>query len=577
AILANGTSASSWLILGANDQIRTRTQDRAGSSLGPDTLVASLPVGTNLADWEITAAGNGFIFLWVEATSGGGSRTETLKYRTMSATSALGPVTTLDTATVGTTEGTVDLGGISASPGGNIANVSWNLYDRRGAVASNCDLDSFQDSDGPCTLTQKLRFARIAEDGSLVMAPTDLISRQYTSNNTACGASPAIIGEISSNPASGAATVVISDTCRPAGGQQVNATLFSRISAAGQASQPEVILLDSPYYLDGNQTMSTDGTTVVPIVDRIYSIPPKGAVPDPIVNVTELEQGWSAGFFVQAIALPNGQTIAVWEARKESGSDLISSVWTRLVKADGTFVKPKQIFTRTTAQTTPGDPLSFDFYSRPAIGLGRDTGTLLVTTRAIDRQSSSALTWTNEATGLGINRKGSVVSGSEQLLESETSSWSSLTHNVELGIFGQLDVAADGTASALIFSSSLKKSVVAPFPGTAQASITSSKLVRNPNTCGVTPSLCKANVKVKGLKVSGRGSKTQLTITLKNSGNKDASKVKAKLTASGGAKAPKTVSFPKVLEGKTAKKTVKVSGSGTIKVKVGKSSKTIRL
>ncbi|MFM8792354.1 MAG: hypothetical protein ACKOFX_07730, partial [Solirubrobacterales bacterium] len=47
AILANGTSASSWLILGANDQIRTRTQDRAGSSLGPDTLVASLPVGTN--------------------------------------------------------------------------------------------------------------------------------------------------------------------------------------------------------------------------------------------------------------------------------------------------------------------------------------------------------------------------------------------------------------------------------------------------------------------------------------------------------------------------------------------------
>ncbi|MFM8519158.1 MAG: hypothetical protein ACKOB2_01895 [Solirubrobacterales bacterium] len=584
AVLDNGSSFAAWLVRpAASNEIHARTQNREGTTLGPDTTILNVPATIEVDEWAVTALGDGAIFFWTERSEVAGVQIRALRYRTMSASGVLGAIQQLDFASVPTTDGRISLTGLSASSGGDFANVAWTLVDRRGPASSNCDAAGiFDQTTGPCQLIEKVRFARFASNGSVATGPGDLLSRNFTSENTDCPVEENAAQSNLLTTSDGTATALIRDYCRPQGGEATPVLLHGRVPVGGQVSPAKLLDPFSPQYIPFiiqipidlvRPSISSDGTMTFNLNGGVFRVSKNGQLTGPILDVEEVGEGWT-GRTGPLVALPGGRTLALILAKKLSGENLTRAVWSRIIEADGSLTKPKQLYSRTWSSSTPGYPKSTFLDIKAAGGLGKDTGTVLIDVLEIDRQSATSASQNDQVIAIGLNGKGA-RSGSPTVLQTASGSFSPSTDQFLAATTGEVKVASDGTASVLL-EKVLTKYVIATNIGSASFQLLSTKLVRNPNTCGVTPSLCKANVKVKGLKVSGRGSKTKLTITLKNSGNKDASKVKAKLTASGGAKTPKTVSFPKVLEGKAAKKTVKVSGSGTIKVKVGKSSKTIR-
>ncbi|MFM8792355.1 MAG: hypothetical protein ACKOFX_07735 [Solirubrobacterales bacterium] len=588
-ILDDGSSIASWEVdpTSGPTQIFARVQNREGTVLGPDILVQTSLAGVEIQGLDVVALEDGAIFLWVEEYVLGGVEVNDLRYKVMTTAGVVGPSQQLDFASVPATDGFVRIDGLSTSSGGGFANVSWSLVDRRGPVASDC-ADTSSPPDGPCTFKEQARFARFNSSGVLTGTVTNLLSREFTAENTDCVSfSGGLVTTLLTAPNNGVATALISDYCRPQGGEAVPVLVFSRVSTNNQVSEPKIIEQFSqiPFLFFTSLTVenlasdiSSDGEVTLSFGDGIFRISNGGKLSGPIQGAENLPTGWKIQNSLQVISLPGGRAIALMIGEQLSGSDLKQAAWSRVIEGDGSVGKPRQIYSRTLTPPAPGYPRSSEIYVYGDSGLGKDTGTALIDIRQTERQNSTSASVADSLIALRLNKNGE-RNGNAETLKEQTTSYSPATETVSPFFnyqFSEIDVAADGTASVLVQSATSKYQTLTPFPGSASFQLSSTKLIRNPNTCGVTPSLCKANVKVKGLKVSGRGAKTKLTITLKNSGNKDASKIKAKLTASGGAKAPKTVSFPKVLEGKTAKKTVKVSGSGTIKVKVGKSSKTIR-
>ena len=585
AVLENGSSFIAWRVQRtATNEIHARTQNREGTTLGPDTTILNVPSTITIEEWQVAATGDGAIFFWIEEAEIAGVKIYALRYRTMSTSGVLGAVQQLDFVSVPTTEGRISITGLSASYGGGIANVAWSLVDRRGPATSNCDTPVFFDpTTGPCTLTEKVRFARFGADGSLTTGPGDLLSRSFTAENTNC---PIETGAATANlltSPDGTATALIRDYCRPQGGEGTPVLLFGRVPAGGGVAPAKLLDLYLPEYIIQFifalpfdlvlASVSSEGTLTFNLNGAVFRVSKKGVLTGPILEAEEVGEDWVESMG-PLISLPGDRSIALIEAKKIDGENLTRAIFSRMIEADGSLGKPKQLYSKTWSSSTPGYPRQTFLDVAAAVGLGKDTGTVVINQLELDRQSNTSASQTDTVFALTLNGKGART-GSPTVLESLSTTYSPATDSFLQFDFGSVEVAPDGTAS-VVMERALRNYVAATGVGSASYRLLSSKLVRNPNTCGVTPSLCKANVKVKGLKVSGRGANTKLTITLKNSGNKDASKVKAKLSATGGAKGPKTVSFPKVLEGKTAKKTVKVRGSGSIKVKVGKSSKTIR-
>lgn len=585
AVLQNGSSFITWRVQRtATNEIHARTQNREGTVLGPDTTILNVPSTITIDDWQIAAIGDGAIFFWIEEAEIAGVQTYALRYRTMSSSGVLGAVQQLDFVSVPTTEGQISIGGLSASDGGNIANIAWTLVDRRGPVSSNCDAPFlFDPTTGPCTLTEKVRFARFGADGSLSTGPGDLLSRSFTAENTSC---PNNTGAAQTNlltSSNGTATALIRDYCRPQGGEGTPVLLFGRVPAGGQVTPAKLLDPYSPEYIQFFvpfpfdlvlASVSSEGTLTFNLNGAVFRVSKKGQLTGPILEAEEVGEAWVESMG-PLIALPGDRSIALIEAKKISGGNLTRAVFSRMIEADGSLGKPKQLYSKTWSSSTPGYPKGTYLDISAAAGLGKDTGTVVIDEIETDRQSNTSASQTDTVFALKLNAQGA-RSGSPTVLDSVSTTYSPATDNFLQFAIGSVEVAPDGTASVVV-ERGLRKYVSATGVGSASFRLLSTKLVRNPNTCGVKPSLCKANVKVKGLKVSGRGANSKLTITLKNSGSKDASKVKAKLTVtSGSARVPKTVTFSKVLEGKTARKSVGVSGSGSIKVKVGKSSKTIR-
>ena len=574
AVRDDGSSIAAWVASPpGSTQIRAQLINRDGTLSGAPITVASAPGPVAIDPYEIVVAplGDGYVFFWTEAFSAGTNFAE-IAYRTVSSTGAVGDRQTMTSTSVAANAGRLAYSGLSAASGGGFLNFSWGFRSRTGAAANNCEDEFyFEPANGPCTVTQQATFTRLRSDGSFAISPTNLIDRQFTSEATRCYFYPHVGTYTNTVPSSGATTVVMDDSCRPVGGQITPSLLYSIVPAAGSPSSPRLFTLGNAY----DTSIASNGATLVSTYDELYRISASGQVsePEPLDAVTVQGGGWNP-IEHEVLALPNNQAIVIWTADRAVGDDLERAVWGRLVKTDNSLGQRQQLLSRTFTASGPGTPDDSGLELSSAVGLGRETGTILVGIKTL-KSSPTAATGSREVVAIGLNRQGG--KGSESTIAAESVDWNPAIQdggaNAELAI----RVSSDGTASALALTTIDKALSSPPFTGSAEATISSGKLLRNPNTCGVKPSLCKANVKVKGLKVSGRGANSKLTITLKNSGNKDASKVKAKLTVtSGSARVPKTVTFPKVLEGKTAKKAVKVRGSGSIKVKVGKSSKTIR-
>lgn len=488
AVQGNGSSLAAWEVEPGNStEIQAQLIKRGGALNGPPITVVDVADPVSIDDFDVTSLGNGsYVFFWVESLSAALNFTE-LSYRVMSSTGDLGPKLKLSSVSLAADAGRAAYQGISASSGGGVANVSWGFESSTGLPAAKC-WEEFSPV-GPCYYTQTASFARIDSDG-LVAKDGILISREFTSDYDSCFFSAPMYPETSTNPSTGAATVVINDLCRPEGGEGKLAASFSRVSASGAISAPRFI----SFGLDFEPSMGIDGTTLLSLNRRLYRIPSKkGLTSRPLGGALDLGADWSVTSSDRVLALPRGQAILVRGAEKRTspGSKLTKAIWGRLIRADGSFGKPQRLFSWTFSPTGPGTPdmnqMNFDL----AVGLGRGTGTLIVTTGRVENYSKTDQVRTMRVDALAINRRGGKVPGSQQTLGflppvqgNPSTEW------LDLRTVMDIAVSRDGTASALILASYYKQLKAAPFSGGAEAGLLSSKLFRNPKSCDVTPSRC---------------------------------------------------------------------------------------
>lgn len=588
AVLDDGSSVVAWLQStgGGPEELHARVVNRGGTAVGPDIPIRTAPGSVDIQSWVVTALGDGVVILWVESSVLAGVQIEDLQYRTLSSAGVLGATQQLDFDSVPTVNGRVGITGLSASSGGGFANVSWNLSDRRGVPTSDCDAYIFSSTTGPCTLINKVRFARFAQNGTLATPVTDLLSREFTSENTTCPFTQPTFTSLLTAPLDGSATALIRDYCRINGGQADPTLLLSRVPKGGQPTAARVIqqlpefgFFGTPF-LYWSAGISAEGTAVFSLDDKVFRVTKGGKVSGPVDAVGSLAKGWSpTEDALELIALPGDRVVALFTARATSGGNLTRAVWSRMIEADGSLGKPKQLYSKTWSASGSGYQFGSYIDVDAANGLGKATGTVVLELTERNTVSSTSTNSRLSLIGIELNGSGARV-GSPTVFDSASTDYSPTTDYSFTDLMGSVEVSRDGTASVLSELDQTKYLSAAPNTGFSRVAVANYKLVRNANTCGVTPSLCKANLKVNALKLAPAGGrKAKLTITLRNAGSKDASKVKARLSATGGAKVPKTVSFAKVLEGKNAKKTVTVTlgpGSGSIVVKVGKSSKTTR-
>lgn len=475
AVQGNGSSLAAWEVETANvTEIRTQLIKRGGALNGPGLTAVSLPKPVTLDDWAITSLGDGYVLIWAETLAAAFNFSE-ISYRTISPTGVLGPKVTLDSTSVAADAGRATYQAISASSGKGRANVAWGYYSRSGLPASKCGGDFYLSTDGPCTYTQKATFARIASDGKLVDA-SDVLSRQFSSEFVPCYFTSPISPVTRTAPSTGAGTIVINDFCRPVGGESEWSILFSRVSAGGAVSPARFI----SFGLGFSSSMASDGTTFLIEGDRLYRIPAKKGLKSRLLGgALNLGSQWNLTAS-RILGLPRGQAILVMIAEKDSGGKLTRTVWGRPIRPNGSFGKARNLFSRTYSASGPGTPDNSFFEIELAVGPGRGAATMSITTRRSETQSQTLASRAARTYALAINRNGGKVPGSLTSLTAQSLQGSPKTEYFDVSARTAVAVSQDGTASVLALSSYYRELNSAPFTGSAEADLVSSKLFRNP-------------------------------------------------------------------------------------------------